>query len=110
MSINLVTYMTALCDHPNLLATDLCNMLSMALPSLTYTSSYQWFISDPFVWLQYFPNALPHHRWQLKQIYKTENYRYVRKDGSYGDRTKTYTVRFGSLVDAITYYETEIKQ
>ena len=99
----------ALCDRPNLTANELCHMLSLAMPSLTYTSGYQWFLSHPnFCWIQYFPSALPQQRWQIKRSYIAENYRHTRKDGSYGNRTKTYTKRFATLLDAITFYETEI--
>ena len=100
----------ALCDRPNLTANELCHMLSLAMPSLTYTGRFEWFVSDPFCWIRYFPNALPHHRWQIEKSYTAENYRHTRKDGGYGNRTKTYTVRFASLINAITYYETEIKR
>ena len=41
-------------------------------------------------------------------ILNATNYRHTRKDGSYGNRTKRYSKRFASLVDAITFYETEI--
>ena len=102
--------MLALCDRPNLPANELRHMLSLAMPSLTYTGGFDWMLgSGDFI--KYCPNALPQNRWQVTEIVlDAENYRYTRKDGSYGNRTKRYSKRFASLIDAITYYETEIKK
>lgn len=61
--------------------------------------------------IKYCPDALPQHRWQLTEIIlDAENYRYTRKDGSNGKRTKRYSKRFASLIDAITYIEKEFKR
>lgn len=100
--------MTALCDRPNLPADDLQHMLSLAMPLLTYTGGFDWMLeSGDFI--KYCPNALPQHRWQVTEIIlDAENYRYTRKDGYYGSRTKRCSKRFATLFDAITYYETEI--
>lgn len=98
----------ALCDRPNLTADELRHMLSLAMPSLTYTGGFEWMLeSGDF--LKYCPDALPQHRWQVTEIIlNAPNYRHTCKDGSYGNRTKRYSKRFASLVDAITYIEKEI--
>lgn len=102
--------MTALCDRPNLPADELRHMLSLAMPSLTYTGGFDWMLeSGDFV--KYCPNALPQHRWQVTEIIlNVTNYRCTRKDGYYGNRTKRCSKRFASLMDAITYVEKEIKR
>jgi hypothetical protein len=104
--------MISLFDHPNLPAIDLRDMLAMALPSLSlcYGFTYSLKVRKRIgcVFLEYFPSALPCHRWQVEEIYRNcENYRHVRKDGSYGYRTKRYRKRFAGLLDAITYIEKE---
>ena len=102
--------MSALCDRPNLTANELQHMISLAMPSLTYTGGFDWMLeSGDFI--KYCPDALPQHRWQLTEIIlDAENYRYTRKDGSNGKRTKRYSKRFASLIDAITYIEKEFKR
>jgi hypothetical protein len=103
-----MTAMTALCDRPNLTANELAHMLSLAMPSLTYTGGFEWMLeSGDFI--KYCPDALLQHRWQVTEIIlNAPNYRHTRKDGSCGNRTKRFRKRFASLVDAITFYETEI--
>lgn len=85
-------------------------MLSLAMPSLTYTGGFEWMLeSGDFI--KYFPSALPQHRWRVTEtILNVPNYRHTRKDGSYGNRTKRYSKRFAGLVDAITYIEKEIER
>jgi hypothetical protein len=104
--------MTALCDRPNLTHDELSYMLSLAIPMLKTIGGYGYSLQVPkqigCVFLRYFPKALQHQRWQVEEIYRQcENYRHVRKDGSYGNRTKRYSKRFAGLIDAITYIEKE---
>ena len=100
--------MTALCDRPNLTANELHYMLLLAMPLLTYTGGFEWML-DSGDFIKYCADALPQHRWQVTEIIlNAPNYRHTRKDGSYGNRTKRYSKRFASLVDAITYIEKEI--
>lgn len=99
--------MSALCDRPNLTANELQHILSLAMPSLTYAGGFDWMLeSGDFI--KYCSNALPQHRWQVTEIIlNVTNYRYTRKDGYYGNRTKRVSKRFASLMDAITYIENE---
>lgn len=102
--------MSALCDRPNLTANELQILLSLAMPSLTYAGGFDWMLEGGD-FIKYCPCALPQHRWQLTEIVlDVTNYRYIRKDGYYGNRTKRYTKRFASLMDAITYIEKELKK
>jgi hypothetical protein len=104
--------MTALFDQPNLPTADIRDMLAMALPALKLAYGFVYSLQVKkrigCVFIEYFPNALSHHRWQVEEIYQNcENYRHTRKDGSYGNVTKRYTKRFSGLIDALTYIEKE---
>lgn len=100
----------ALCDRPNIAANELHNMLSLAMPSLAYTGGYEWILeSGDFIC--YHPDALPHLRWQITEIIlDAPNYRYTRNDGYQGRKTKRVSKRFATLLEAVTYYEMEIKR
>jgi hypothetical protein len=102
--------MTALCDRPNLTADKLRHMLSLAMPSLEWAGGFDY-VTNNGDFIKYYPDALPQHRWQLTEILlDCANYRHTRKDGSQGRKTKRVSKRFETLLDAITYYETEIKK
>ena len=101
--------MTALCDRPNIAADELQHMLSLAMPSLTYTGGFEWMLENGD-FICYHPDALPRHRWQITEIIlDAPNYRYTRNDGHQGCKTKRVSKRFATLLDAITYC-TEIKR
>lgn len=102
--------MTALCDRPNLAADELSHILSLAMPSLEWTGGFDY-VTDNGDFIKYYPTALPQHRWQLTEILlDCTNYRHTCKDGSQGRKTKRVSKRFAALIDAISYYETEIKK
>lgn len=110
--------MTALCDRPNLTARALYDLLSLALPQLeimapclamidgsfVYRTSFKKYNDELFVFFTYHPNASQANRWS------------VAHEGKIGAPwsssplfQKRISKRFASLVDAITYYETEIR-
>jgi hypothetical protein len=112
--------MTALFDQPNLPAADIRDMLAMAMPKLklqweswgrglktrtTFRTSFKKYNNELFVFFNYYPNATPSNRWS------------VAHEGKIGSPwrdvdffKKRVSKRFASLIDAITYYETEIKR
>jgi hypothetical protein len=102
--------MLGLSDRPNLQIDELKNMLLLAMPSFIYTGGFEWLL-ETGDFIKYHPEALPQHRWQIKEILlDCDNFRYTRKDGLYGRKTKRISKRFPSLVEAILYYEKEIKK
>jgi hypothetical protein len=111
--------MTALCDRPNLSADELRHMLSLAMPSLelmcpclamingcyTYRTSFKKYNDELFVFFTYHPSATQNNRWSVEH------------EGRIGAPwrnvhlfQKRVSKRFATLLDAITYYETEIKK
>ena len=115
--------MTALCDRPNLPAEELIHMLSLAIPSLhsyfsrsvrnlsarkiedvLFQTSFKKYNDELFVFFVYHPSATQNNRWSVEH------------EGRIGAPwrnvhlfQKRVSKRFATLLDAITYYEMEIK-
>ena len=116
--------MTALFDQPNLPSETLICMIALAIPTLkpffsrwvrclkedniedvTFTTSFKKYNNELFVFFTYYPNATQNNRWSVSH------------EGKIGTPwrscklfKKKVSKRFASLIDAITYYETDIKR
>lgn len=113
--------MTALCDRPNLPADELSHMISLAMPwlkpfwsdfwgygtkkRLTFRTSFKKYNDELFVFFNYHPDTSQANRWSITH------------EGKIGAEwrdidffKKKSSKRFASLIDAIAYYETEIKR
>jgi hypothetical protein len=112
--------MTALFDQPNLPAADIRDMLAMALPKLhllweswgkelqlrvTFRASFKKHNDELFVFFNYYPNATQNNRWSVSHEGKIGA---PWRDVDFFE--KRISKRFATLLDAITYYETEIKK